>query len=103
MSIFSEEKGRATALLKNNSKRKRTKSEIEEVKEEESNLKENKQEFLQNIKRLKKELKDKEVQTMIYQEDHNIVEKLLDANQIDVYGNPMNGMNTIHNIDSGME
>jgi hypothetical protein len=38
-SIISEENGRATALLKSSSKRKRTKSEIEDVKEEEEFLK----------------------------------------------------------------
>jgi hypothetical protein len=32
---FLEERGRAAGLLKNNSKRKRTKSELEDVKEEE--------------------------------------------------------------------
>ena len=40
---------------------------------------------------------------MMYQDDHKMIEKLLDTNQIDVYGNPMNGMNTIRNIDSDME
>jgi hypothetical protein len=48
-----EQKGRATNFLKTGSKRKRTKNELEEVKEEEKFLKENKQEFLQAVKKLK--------------------------------------------------
>ena len=50
---FIAERGKAASLLKPSSKRKRTRSEIEEVKEEEKQLKENRQGFLKEAKRLK--------------------------------------------------
>jgi hypothetical protein len=40
-------------MLKPNSKRKRTKAELEEVKEEEKFLKENRQQFLKAVKQLR--------------------------------------------------
>ena len=52
---MSAHRGRSAYLLKSSSKHKRKRSEIEEVKEEERMLKVNKQGFLQEIKRLKKE------------------------------------------------
>jgi outer membrane protein assembly factor BamE (lipoprotein component of BamABCDE complex) len=42
-------------LLKNSSKRKRTKDELEDVKQEEVALKEDKHAFLRDVKRLKAE------------------------------------------------
>ena len=50
---FLAERGKALGLIKPSSKRKRTRSEIEEVKEEEKLLKTNKQEFLKETKKLK--------------------------------------------------
>jgi hypothetical protein len=41
--------------MKSSSKRKRTREELEEVKNEEAELRENKQTFLQMVKRLKDE------------------------------------------------
>ena len=52
-SILLDERGRAANLLKTSSKRKRTRSEMESVLEEEKVMKENKQEFLAEFKRLK--------------------------------------------------
>jgi len=49
------ENGSAVNLLKGSSKRKRTHRELEEVKQEEEALKDDKQAFLQEVKRLKKE------------------------------------------------
>ena len=49
------ETGSAVNLLKGSSKRKRTRKELEEVKHEEEALKEDKQEFLKEMKRLKEE------------------------------------------------
>lgn len=54
------EHGRSANLLKGSSKRKRTHEELEEVKNEEDELKEDKQSFLQEVKRLKKENADLE-------------------------------------------
>ncbi len=42
-------------LIKGASKRKRTKEELEEVKQEEEFLKEDRQSFLQEVKRLKRD------------------------------------------------
>jgi predicted nuclease with TOPRIM domain len=42
-------------LMKNSSKRKRTRDELEEVKQEEEALKEDRHQFLQEVKRLKQE------------------------------------------------
>ena len=49
------ENGRASLLLKSSSKRKRTKEELEEVKMEEDALKEDRQAFLNEYKRLRQE------------------------------------------------
>jgi hypothetical protein len=47
------ENGRASSLMKSSAKRKRTKEELEEVKQEEEALMEDRQSFLQEVKRLK--------------------------------------------------
>ena len=49
------EHGSAVNLMKSSSKRKRTRSELEEVKEEEDALKQDRHSFLQQVKRLKEE------------------------------------------------
>jgi vacuolar-type H+-ATPase subunit I/STV1 len=49
------ENGRASNLMKSSAKRKRTKEELEEVKQEEEALMEDKHSFLQQVKRLKEE------------------------------------------------
>src|SRR6185312_8767522 len=48
-------RGKSAFLLKDSSKGKRKRHEMEEVKDEESQLKENKQEYLQQVKRLKQD------------------------------------------------
>jgi hypothetical protein len=52
------ESGRAVALIKGDSKRKRTKEELEEVKDEETELKLDKQGFLLEYKRIKRNNED---------------------------------------------
>ena len=49
------ENGRASLLMKSTSKRKRTRDELEEVKQEEEALKDDRHSFLQEVKRLKQE------------------------------------------------
>ncbi len=49
------ENGSAVNLLKAGSKRKRTRRELEEVKHEEDELNEDKQAYLEQVKRLKQE------------------------------------------------
>jgi len=46
-------KGKAVDLMKDSSKRKRTRKEMEEVKEFEQSLKEDRHQFLQQAKRLR--------------------------------------------------
>ncbi len=53
--IFKVENGRASNLLKSSVKRKRTREELEQVKNEEEELKDDKQGFLQMVRRLKEE------------------------------------------------
>jgi hypothetical protein len=82
-------KRRATALLKPSSKRKKTRGELEEVKEEEKMLKENKQDFLRVVKHLKNNYQETEAEKMVYRADHEVVENLLREGYIDVHGNKM--------------
>ena len=49
------ENGRASLLMKSSSKRKRTRDELEEVKQEEEALKDDRHSFLQEVKRLNQE------------------------------------------------
>jgi cell shape-determining protein MreC len=51
-------KGRSAFLLKGSSKAKRKRSQLEEVKQEEAQLKADRQEFLLKTKRLKVENRD---------------------------------------------
>ena len=53
--FFSVENGRASLLMKPNSKRKRTKQELEEVKQEEEAMRVDVQGYLMDVKRLKQE------------------------------------------------
>jgi hypothetical protein len=76
-------------LLKPSSKRKRTRTELEEVKEEEKMLKDNKQEFLRVVKHLKNNFQEAEAERAVYQSDHEVVENLLRDGYIDVHGNRM--------------
>jgi hypothetical protein len=84
---LSEQKGRATNFLKPGSKRKRTKSELDEVKEEEKFLKENKQEFLKAVKKLKNDSRAYEEEKQIMRRDQNVLDNLLDHGIIDANGN----------------
>ena len=52
---FIGSKGKSADMMKDSSKRKRTRAEMEEVKEFEQSLKEDRQKFLQQAKRLKQE------------------------------------------------
>ncbi len=56
------ENGSAVNLLKGSSKRKRSRRELEEVKHEEDELKEDKQAYLEQVKRLKQEKRQLERQ-----------------------------------------
>jgi hypothetical protein len=49
------ENGRSSMLLKDSSKRKRTREELEEVKMEEEAMRDDRQAYLMEVKRLKQE------------------------------------------------
>jgi len=53
LDIDSVENGRASLLMKTSSKRKRTKDELEEVKQEEEAMRTDVQGYLMEVKRLK--------------------------------------------------
>jgi ABC-type siderophore export system fused ATPase/permease subunit len=57
-----ENKGRAVHLLKPDAKRKRSRQEMEAVKEEEDKFKEDKQQYFQKVKRLKLEKEERDLQ-----------------------------------------
>ena len=74
--------------MKPSSKRKRTKNELEEVKEEEKLLNEDKGQFLQAVKRMRQDYQVADAQRVEYQNDHEVVGNLLRLGKIDVFGNP---------------
>jgi predicted nuclease with TOPRIM domain len=59
------EPGRSVSLIKSASKRKRTRNELEEVKGEEKILKEDKQQFLMEFKRLREQ--NEELQNQVFE------------------------------------
>ena len=59
------EPGRSVSLIKSASKRKRTRNELEEVKGEEKILKEDKQQFLMEFKRLREQ--NEELQHQVFE------------------------------------
>jgi hypothetical protein len=58
------ESGRSANLMKASSKRKRTRKELDEVKDEEEELKEDKQAYLQAVKRLREERDQMELELL---------------------------------------
>ncbi len=59
------EPGRSVSLIKSASKRKRTRNELEEVKGEEKILREDKQQFLMEFKRLREQ--NEELQDQLFE------------------------------------
>ncbi len=55
VNLYKVENGRASLLMKTSSKRKRTKDELEEVKQEEDAMRSDVQGYLMEVKRLKQE------------------------------------------------
>ena len=84
-------KGKAAYLLKGSSKKKRSRAEIEEVKQEEAMLSSNKQEFLRQYKMLKtNHNNDGEMQRNI-EKNQLILNKLFEKGVIDADGNIVAG------------
>jgi len=70
--------------LKPSSKRKRTREELEEVKDEELDLKEDKQKFLQETKRLKQDKHDLEDRVVELKKYEDLVLQLQEGGQLDI-------------------
>jgi hypothetical protein len=80
-------------LLKTDSKRKRSRAELEAVKEEEKECKDNKQEYFQQVKRLKKEKHERDLHYEAGLTALEIIENLKGLNIIDDNGVPLNPEN----------
>ena len=68
--MFVGSRGKAAHLLKPGSKRKRTKAEIEELKEEEKLFSKDKKRFLEESKKAKEDRNVLEGALLEYQNDH---------------------------------
>ena len=84
-----ENKGRSVFLLKPDSKRKRSREELEAVKDEEEKFKDDKQGYFQSVKRLKLEKDERDVNYDAGLIALEIVQNLKDLNLIDDTGNPL--------------
>ena len=71
--MFVGSKGKSAHLLKPSSKRKRTKAELEELKEEEKLFSKDKKRFLEESKKAKEDRNALEGALLEYQNDHEIV------------------------------
>jgi signal transduction histidine kinase len=76
-------------MLKSSSKRKRTHAEVEEVKDEEEELKHDKQTFLKAKKQLTHDLRQKELKIGELQGYEGIVHQLFAQGLIDQSGQPI--------------
>ena len=81
-------RGKAAFLLKGSSKKKRSKEEMEEVKHEETALKQDKQAFLQEFKRLKTNGEHPSVDETEARQNAAVLNNLSRQGIIDDNGNP---------------
>jgi hypothetical protein len=77
-------------LLKPDSKRKRSREELEAVKDEEEKFKDDKQGYFQSVKRLKLEKEERDVNYDAGLIALEIVQNLKELNLIDDTGSPLN-------------
>jgi len=80
-------KGRAAHLLKGDSKKKRSHEELEEVKSEESVLQENRQDYLRNVKQMKRNYFELEKEVERHRQNEEILNQLHQEGVIDELGN----------------
>ena len=73
------QKGSGVFLLKPNSKRRRTKAEIEELKALEKAREEVEESHLQEIMSLRQELHDAKMQMQSHEESHHVVSQMVEA------------------------
>ncbi|KEJ82533.1 hypothetical protein OXYTRIMIC_063 [Oxytricha trifallax] len=86
---FSRQKGRSAFLLKPGSQRKRRHKEIEEVKQEEQQLNQSKQNYLQQNKRVRQEMSSLQEQLEELNEYKQLVMHLHQSGIINEDGNPL--------------
>ena len=70
-------------MMKDNTKRKRTRQEMEEVKEFEQSLKQDRQQFLQQTKRLKQERDQMEEQLVELSQSAGVAQQLYRQEGVD--------------------
>ncbi len=75
-------------MLKPQSKKKRNKREVEEVKQEEELLKEDKQGYFLQVKRLKQEKEEAQAQAFELNQMQRKFAELQEAGFLDEHGNP---------------
>jgi hypothetical protein len=80
-------KGKAAHLLKGSSKKKRSRRELEEVKDEEELLNKNRQEFLRTYKHLKTNPERDQAAAAQVEKNQQILNKLFSQGLIDKQGN----------------
>jgi hypothetical protein len=85
------EKGRSTFLLKGMSKNKRKRSEIEEVKDEESKLNVDKQQYLKRVKQMREEFNTMKGEILVDRQAKSILENLQRQGVVDERGNATKG------------
>ena len=73
-------------MMKDNSKRKRTRKEMEEVKELEESLKEDRQGFFQQTKRLRQERDLLQQQVVLLSQNQDDLEQLYNQGLVDENG-----------------
>jgi predicted nuclease with TOPRIM domain len=74
-------------LLKGDSKKKRSHEELEEVKSEESMLQENRQDYLRNVKQMKRNYFESEKEVERHRQNEEILNQLHQEGVIDELGN----------------
>ena len=77
-------------MMKDCTKRKRTRDEMEEVREFEQSLKEDRHKFLQKTKRLKEERDELQQQVDSLSQSQQTVQQLYDRGLVDENGDPIN-------------
>ena len=74
-------------MLKGDSKKKRSHEELEEVKSEESMLQENRQDYLRNVKQMKRNYFESEKEVERHRQNEEILNQLHQEGVIDELGN----------------
>jgi hypothetical protein len=80
-------KGKSADMMKDSSKRKRTRQEMEDVREMEKDLKDDRQHFLQRTKKLREERDQMETKMIELEQSEVVLRKLYKQGVVDEHGN----------------